>query len=173
MKSVHLWNLMQKIVVIKKRLKWARQRDLFRLSWLKGIVPFFCSFTLPSHSQWLSFHVFVDNATVADLCENHLETLRTICIKLEDKHFVNNWQNLGIEIGMKGTQLRKFNNPSEYSPADVVLRKIETLKPDLLLTDMKRGLGGLNLEPGLADAIANVLNDFRGKHLLIKRSENE
>ena len=99
--------------------------------------------------------------------------MRTICIKLEDKHFVNNWQDLGIEIGVKGTQLRKFNNPSDYSPAEIVLRKIETLKPDLLLTDMKHTLGELKLEPGLADAIANVLKDLKGKHLLMKRSENE
>lgn len=78
-----------------------------------------------------------------------------------------------MKIGFKGKQLRAFSNPSGYSPADDVLRKIETLKPDLLLTDMTRTLGELNLEPGLPEVIANVLKDFEGNLSYLSRREFE
>lgn len=88
--------------------------------------------------------------------------MSNICIKLDDKRHVNNWQVLGIKIGFTGKQLRGFKDPSGYSHAEIVLRKIETLKPNLLLTDMKLALKELKLVPGLSEAIANELKDFEG-----------
>ena len=103
------------------------------------------------------------DVTVVFLCEMCPETLSNICIQLDDKRSVNNWHDLGLKIGLKGKQLRKFQEPSEDSPADVVLNMIYTLEPALLLTDMKDELQELNLDAGIHGAIANVLEHFEGK----------
>ena len=106
---------------------------------------------------------FLGNATVADLCENFPETLSNICIQLDDKRFVKNWEDLGMKIGIKGNELRTFKNSSGDSPAEAVLNTIYTWQPDLLLTDMKEDLKKLNLVPGIDEAIANALQNFKGK----------
>ena len=107
--------------------------------------------------------VFLGDRTVADLCEKCPETLSMICLQLDDKRFVKNWHDLGMKIGIKGKQLRNLQDSSEYSPAEVVLNAIYTLEPDLLLTDLKDYLRELNLADGIDVAIANVLEDFKGK----------
>ena len=65
--------------------------------------------------------VFLGDATVADLCEKCPETLSNICVQLDDKRCVKNWYDLGMKIGIKGKQLLKLQDPSEDSPAEVVL----------------------------------------------------
>jgi len=106
--------------------------------------------------------VFVGGATVADLCENFPETLSNICIQLDNKRFVKNWYDLGMKIGIKGKELRTFEDSTEDSPAEAVLNKIYTLKPDLLLADMTEDLKELNLVTGIDQAIAVVLGNFTG-----------
>lgn len=103
------------------------------------------------------------DVTVVVLCERCPETLSNICIQLDDKRFVKNWHDLGLKIGLKGKQLQKLQEPSEDSPADVVLNMIYTLEPDLLLTDMKDELRELNLDAGIHEAIAKALVHFEGK----------
>ena len=111
-----------------------------------------------------SFALFLGDVTctVAELCENWPETLSIICIHLDDKRSGKNWYQLGIKIGIKGKALRKLQNPSEDSPADTVLRKIKTLKSDLLLTDMERDLKKLKIDKGTVEAIAIELHKFQG-----------
>jgi len=103
------------------------------------------------------------DVTVVFLCEMCPETLSNICVQLDDKRFVKNWHDLGLKIGLKGKQLRKLQEPSEDSPANVVLNVIYSLEPDLLLADMKNELRELNLDAGIQGAIANVLEHFEGK----------
>ena len=103
------------------------------------------------------------DVTVVFLCEMCPETLSNICIQLDDKRSVTNWHDLGLKIGLKGKQLRKLQEPSEDSPAAVVLNMIYTLEPDLLLTDMKNELRELNLDAGIYGDIDNVLKHFEGK----------
>jgi len=107
--------------------------------------------------------VFLGDATVVDLCENFPETLSNICIQLDDKRFVKKWDDLGMKIGIKGNELRRFKNSTEDSPSEAVLNTIYTLEPDLLLTDMKEDLKKLNLVPGIDEAVANALRNFKGK----------
>ena len=86
-----------------------------------------------------------------------------ICIQLDDWRFLTNWYDLGLKIGINGKQLRKLQDPSEYSPAEVVLNTIYTLVPDLLLTDMTDDLKTLKLVAGIEEPIANALGKFKGK----------
>ena len=94
---------------------------------------------------------------MTDLCEQHPETLNAVCLELDDKRGPVNWHDLGIKLGIPYGTLRKFKDSSGYSPSEVILRKIETLHPDLRIMTMEEALEELKLSP-----IAKVLNVLPG-----------
>jgi len=95
-----------------------------------------------------------DEATVTDL-EQHPETMNVVCLKLDDKRGPVNWHDVGIKLGIPYGTLRTFKDPSGYSPSKVILKKIETLHPDLRIMTMEAALEEINL-PAIARAL-NVL----------------
>ena len=66
--------------------------------------------------------------------------------------------DLGFEIGLSRSVLRKFKDPSGHSPSQAILEKIKTLDPTLPITTIQTVLGRLNL--GKAESI---LNPLKGK----------
>lgn len=106
-----------------------------------------------SENYCMSSPVFVDECTVTALCENHPETLCSVCIKLDDKRSIKNWRHLAIEIGVNESTLRRLRDPSGYSPSEAVLTKIQTLKPRLSL---KKLTEDINL-PGVTKLLDNFL----------------
>ena len=87
--------------------------------------------------------------------EQHPETMNVVCLKLDDKRGPVNWHDLGIKLGIPYGTLRTFKDPSGYSPSKVILKKIETLHPDLRIMTMEAALEEINL-PAIARAL-NVL----------------
>ena len=98
-----------------------------------------------------------DETTVTDLWENHPETMCTVCLNLDDQRSVKNWIHLGSKLGISGGTLRKFKDPSGFSPSEAILKKIKTLQPTLPITKIQAVLKELNLE-----TIANKLDSLRG-----------
>ncbi|XP_078382169.1 uncharacterized protein LOC144664816 [Oculina patagonica] len=96
-----------------------------------------------------------DNATVADLCDKFPETLCNVCLKLDDKHNPTNWKNLGLKLGINGATLRSLEDPSDDSPTEVILQKIESLRPSLPIVEMKEVLMNLNLST-IAEELDNL-----------------
>lgn len=92
---------------------------------------------------------------MADLCQNHPDTLSIMCLKLDDKHSLDNWQDLGIKLSITGGTLWKFKDPSGDSPSETILRKIESLKPTLRITTLEAVFAEeqLNL-PAIAEALS-------------------
>ncbi|CAH3140502.1 unnamed protein product, partial [Porites evermanni] len=101
----------------------------------------------------------LDDTTLTDLWNMHPETLWTVCLRLDDQRNVKNWMDLGFEIGLSRSVLRKFKDPSGHSPSQAILEKIKTLDPTLPITTIQTVLGRLNL--GKAESILNPLKDIR------------
>lgn len=102
--------------------------------------------------------VFLDNATVTNLCDLYPDILCNVCLKLDDKRIINGWKDLGLKIDIDWATLQKFEAPSGDSPTEVILQKIETLKPSLPLEKIKEVLKNLKLP-----TIAAELNKLPGK----------
>lgn len=98
-----------------------------------------------------------DLATVTDLCEKYPETLNVVCLKLDDKRGPKNWHDLGICLGITAGVLWKFKDPSGCSPTEAILKKLETLHPDLRIMTMEAALEQLNLP-----TVAKLLNGLPG-----------
>lgn len=93
------------------------------------------------------FCCVTDDATVTDLWEKHFSTLSTVCIMLDDKDCPYNYKHLASRLGISASTLRKFKyGDSSESPSMVVLKKLETQKPNLSTDDMVVALNSLGLE---------------------------
>ena len=95
-------------------------------------------------------------ATVTDLCNDHPETLNAVCLKLDDMRGPIYWYHLGMKLGISGGTLRTFRDPSGYSPSEVILRKMETLRPNLSVTTIAAAA------EKEVPALAKVLNELPG-----------
>ncbi|PFX16436.1 hypothetical protein AWC38_SpisGene19292 [Stylophora pistillata] len=116
------------------------------------------------HDELANNQDLLDDANVNDLCDKHPETLWNVCLNLDDMRSVSHWYHLGLKIGINGERLKSFKDPSEFSPSQAILEKIETLRPQLPLTEMQMVLKELEKWiPG----IGNVLNDLLGFFWLI------
>ena len=112
-----------------------------------------------SDTRLLSFYSAADEATVTDLCNDHPETLNAVCLKLDDMRGPINWYHLGMKLGISGGTLRTFRGPSGCSPSEVILRMIETLRPNISTTEI-----AATVEQEVP-AVAKVLNELPGmKH---------
>lgn len=98
---------------------------------------------------------------MADLCENHPDTLSIVCLYLDNERTFGTWQDLGIKLGINGGTLWTFKNPcGADSPSMTLLKKIETLKPGLRISTLEAAFGEdqLNLP-----AIVKVLRVLEGR----------
>ncbi|XP_022804994.1 uncharacterized protein LOC111342212 isoform X3 [Stylophora pistillata] len=117
------------------------------------------------HDELANNQDLLDDANVNDLCDKHPETLWNVCLNLDDMRSVSHWYHLGLKIGINGERLKSFKDPSEFSPSQAILEKIETLRPQLPLTEMQMVLKELEKWiPG----IGNVLNDLLDPSSTIK-----
>ena len=66
------------------------------------------------------------------------------------------WNDLGMKLGISGGTLRTFTDPSGYSPSEVILRKMETLRPNLPITTIAAAV------EKEVPAAAKVLNELPG-----------
>ena len=96
---------------------------------------------------------------MANLCQNHPDTLSIVCLKLDDKHSLDNWQDLGIKLGIKGGTLWKFKVPSGDSPSKAVLTQIESTKPALRITTLEAVFAEEELN---LPAVVEVLSVLKG-----------
>lgn len=103
------------------------------------------------------FILFIDDTTLTDLWNMHPETLWTVCLRLDDQRNVKNWMDLGSEIGISMSVLRKFKDPSGHSPSKAILEKIKSLDPTLSMTRIQTVLRDLNLH-----TIERKLDRLRG-----------
>lgn len=87
---------------------------------------------------------------MTDLWENHLSTLSTVCIKLDDMHSPNTYKDLATQLGIPGMAIRTFKyGDSSESPSKLVLEILETRNPNLSADEMMVALKELKL-PGIA-----------------------
>ena len=91
----------------------------------------------------------------------HPETLWRVCLRLDDQRNVKNWMDLGSEIGISMSVLRKFKDPSGHSPSKAILEKIKSLDPTLSMTRIQTVLRDLNLH-----TIERKLDRLRGNKLI-------
>lgn len=88
----------------------------------------------------------------------HPEALWTVCLRLDDRtRNLKNWMDLGSEIGLSMSVLRKFKDPSGDSPSKAILEKIKSLDPTLSITRIQAVLGDLGLHN-----IGRKLNPLKG-----------
>ena len=66
------------------------------------------------------------------------------------------WKQLGMKLGISEGTLKKFRDPSGYSPSKAILRKMQTLRPNLPITTIAAAA------EKEVPAAAKVLNEFPG-----------
>ena len=94
------------------------------------------------------FCCVTDDATVTDLWEKHFSTLSTVCIMLDDMDCPYNYKHLASWLGISGSTLRTFKyGDSSESPSMIVLKILETQKPNLSTDHMVVALTSWGLKP--------------------------